>query len=134
MDSALRDLVVRRAGNRCEYCLIPQSAMPYVPLHLEHIIARQHRGTTTKENLCLACSRCNAYKGPNLSSIDPQSGETVSLFHPRREVWSDHFLFSGDEIIGITSIGRATAELLNMNHPDRVDLRQEWRESGGKFE
>ena len=100
--------------------------MPYSPMHVEHIVARQHRGATLADNLALACNRCNAFKGPNLSSIDPQTDEMVPVFHPRTDSWDDHFSIVGGEILGLTPIGRATAELLNMNDPDRVDLRKEW--------
>ena len=133
MDVALRDLVSRRAGQRCEYCLMPQDAMPYMPLHIEHVVARQHRGPTSAENLALACNRCNAFKGTNLSSIDPTSGEAVRLFHPRTDSWHDHFSIVAGEIFGTTPIGRATAELLNMNEPERMELRAVWLVDGSEI-
>jgi 5-methylcytosine-specific restriction endonuclease McrA len=65
---ATRDLVRRRAGDRCEYCLLPQQAMPLLSFHVEHVIAKQHLNDATDDpaNLALACNRCNAYKGTNL--------------------------------------------------------------------
>ena len=42
MDASTRELVRRRAGDRCEYCRMPQAATPFIPFHLEHIIAKQH--------------------------------------------------------------------------------------------
>jgi len=42
---------------------------------------------TTLRIIALACHRCNLHKGTNLSSIDPDSGDVVSLFRPRDEVW-----------------------------------------------
>jgi hypothetical protein len=42
--------------------------------------------------LALACCYCNRYKGPDLSGIDPNSGEVVPLFHPRRQQWDEHDL------------------------------------------
>jgi len=68
---------------------------------------------------------CNAYKGTNLSSIDPQAGEIAVLFHPRRDAWHDHFTLRGAEIIGLTPSGRATVRLLRMNDDRRVALRAE---------
>jgi hypothetical protein len=91
MDAAVRALVRRRAGDRCEYCRLPQAATPLVTFHVEHIVGRQHVVLDDSDNLALACDRCNAYKGPNLASIDPESGEIVVLFHPRRDAWSEHF-------------------------------------------
>lgn len=126
MDARTRELIRQRAGDACEYCRIPQQATPSIPFHVEHTIARQHGGGDDPNQLALACDRCNAYKGPNLTSIDPESGETVPLFHPRRDVWDDHFVLSAGEIAGLTPSGRATVQLLNMNASRRVQLREEW--------
>jgi len=77
---SLRDFVRERAGNRCEYCLVPDV---FVSVHEpDHIIAAQHRGATTPENLALACFDCNRYKGPNISSVDPAT-EQVGRFSIR---------------------------------------------------
>ena len=126
MDERTRELVRKRAGHACEYCRLPRQATPLIPFHVEHIVLRQHGGADDLDQLALACDRCNAYKGPNLTSIDPDSGSTVPLFHPRRDVWSDHFELQEGQIAGLTSTGRATARLLNMNALRRVELRQEW--------
>lgn len=131
MDAATRELVRKRAGNACEYCLIPQAASPFISFHIEHTIARQHGGDDRPELLALACDRCNAYKGPNLSSIDPDSGSIVPLFNPREHEWKDHFTRRRGIIIGLTPIGRATVRLLNMNAMRRVELRTEWLEETG---
>jgi len=93
MDAERRELVRHRAAGYCEYCRLPQSAVPFAPFHVEHIVARQHGGSDDPDNLALACDRCNLHKGPNLSSIDPQGGEMVPLFHPRRHVGEEHFRF-----------------------------------------
>ena len=133
MDAKTRKLVRRRAGDVCEYCRIPQKATPLIPFHVEHTIARQHGGRDHPDLLCLACDRCNAYKGPNLTSVDPDSGAIVPLFNPRRDVWTDHFLRRGGTIVGLTLTGRATVRLLNMNAPRRVQLREEWLDEGGSL-
>ena len=73
----------------------------------------------------MACDRCNAYKGPNLSSLDPQTGLVVELFHPRNQVWQEHFAFQSVNIMGLTPIGRATVGLLKMNDERRRTLRAE---------
>jgi len=128
MDAALREYVRQRARNSCEYCRIPQDATPSIPFHVEHTIAKQHGAGEDPDLLALACDRCNAYKGPNLSSIDPESGQLVQLFNPRRHAWGDHFSLNGGEIVGLSAIGRATVRLLNMNAVRRVQLREEWLE------
>jgi hypothetical protein len=66
----LRHLIVERAGNRCEYCLLPQWAAWHTH-EPDHIIATQHGGETEENNLALACKRCNRNKGPNIGSLVP---------------------------------------------------------------
>jgi hypothetical protein len=107
---------------------MPQEATPFISFHIEHIIARQHVDEAQDDlaKLAYACDRCNAFKGPNLSSIDPQTGEKVDVFDPRSHVWSEHFSKSDGMIIGLTPIGRATVRLLNMNHPRRIELRMQY--------
>jgi len=77
------------------------------------------------ENLALACPDCNAHKGPNLSSIDPETGQTIELFSPRRHKWNEHFSLHGAMIQALTPIGRATVRLLRMNDESRVKMRGE---------
>jgi hypothetical protein len=122
MDNALRELVWRRAAGRCEYCGIPQEFQA-TPHQIEHITARQHRGPTTEDNLALSCAHCNAHKGPNLSGIDPDTGELTRLFHPRRDNWDEHFEWYGHVLAGRTAVGRATVAVLNINDPIYLALR-----------
>jgi HNH endonuclease len=119
-----RDLVRQRAAFRCEYCLLGEGDSP-VAHHLEHIIAKQHGGSGDPENLALACQRCNLFKGPNLTGVDPVTERIVPLFHPRRDRWSDHFTEENGIIDGLTAIGRATAKVMAMNDPRRVELRRQ---------
>src|SRR5690349_19822971 len=126
MDPALKELVRRRAKNACEYCRIPQDATPLIPFHIEHIVSRQHGGSDEPGTLALACDRCNAYKGPNLTSIDPDTSAVVPLFNPRQDIWGDHFAVHGGRIAGLTPNSRATIRLLNMNAPRRFELREAW--------
>jgi hypothetical protein len=73
----------------------------------------------------LACNRCNASKGPNRTGIDPNTGEIVILFHPRRDAWTEHFQFAGPRIVGLTPTGRTTVHVLAMNDERRVERRVE---------
>jgi hypothetical protein len=123
MDQALRSLVRRRAGELCEYSRLPQAASRFARFHVEHVIARQHGGPTESDNLALACSFCNFHKGPNIAGLDPESGQLVSLFHPRRDSWTEHFAWHGTEVVGRTATGRATLQLLSMNDWQRVEVR-----------
>ena len=123
MDAELRQFVRTRAAYQCEYCRLPQE-FSELRFHIEHIVPRQHGGADHLDNLALACPHCNLQKGPNLTGIDPQTGEVIRLFDPRRDVWFEHFRFDIVEIIGLTSKGRATASLFEMNHPERLRVRE----------
>jgi hypothetical protein len=125
----LRRLVVSRAGNCCEYCLLSQEDYLF-PFHAEHIIAEKHRGKTVAENLCLSCPDCNAFKGSDLSSFDEESDEITPLFNPRKHVWLDHFRLNGALIESVTQMGRVTVSLLRFNDPGRVEGRALLIEAG----
>ena len=129
MERTIDQAVRERARHRCEYCLMPQ-AVRRLRFPVDHIVARQHGGETVLPNLALCCGRCNRHKGPNISGIDPTSGRLVRLFHPRKDRWSKHFRWEGSRIIGITPRGRATVNVLVMNHPDDVAVREELIEQG----
>lgn len=124
IDAERRRRVRDRAHSRCEYCLLHQR-YSRLTHHVEHIVARQHGGSDELDNLALSCDRCNLAKGPNLSGVDPQTGEITALFHPRRDSWADHFTFSGPRIQGLTATGRTTTHLLGMNETRRLELRAE---------
>jgi hypothetical protein len=95
-----------------------------VRLHVDHIVARQHHGTDHPDNLALACLNCNLHKGPNLTGIDPDSGQVVALFHPRRDRWEDHFRWSGALLVAVSMVGRATIDVLAINEPANVNARE----------
>ncbi|MGB7439889.1 MAG: HNH endonuclease signature motif containing protein [Coleofasciculaceae cyanobacterium] len=119
---ALRRLVSERANYACEYCLIPEIAV-LVSHEIDHVISEKHGGQTDENNLALACTICNKYKGSDLASIDSSSGEIVRLYHPRCDQWRDHFRLEEGEIIPLTAIGQVTVRLLQMNRPERVEER-----------
>lgn len=123
MNAATRRLVRQRAEDRCEYCQLPQSAAPFLTFHVEHIRAQQHIEDDSLENLALACPHCNLHKGPNLTSIDPDSREVVELYNPRTQTWTDHFELDGASIVGLTPSGRVTVRLLHMNAEEQVEIR-----------
>jgi hypothetical protein len=129
ISEALRQTVAERAGHRCEYCLVQESdvLLSHQP---DHIIARQHGGESTPENLAFACVHCNRNKGANIASIDPVSGELIPLFNPRLQVWAEHFSLEGAYIQPLTSVGRVTVRILKLNYSDRVRVRQTLIEIG----
>jgi hypothetical protein len=82
-------------------------------------------GNTTLENLALACVSCSLRKGARLLVRDPQTGEHVTLFHPRLDSWRAHFRWEGVRVAGITPTGRATVVALSMNRPLALAIREE---------
>ncbi len=123
MDALTRNHVRERANQRCEYCRVPESAYP-ISFHVEHIIASVHRRDDDLSNLAWACPRCSAYKGPNLVTLDPESGDQVDLVNPRIHSWEEHFAMEEFRVVGLTPIGRGTVHLLQMNQSQRIDLRR----------
>ncbi len=129
MDAALIRLVWQRAGDRCEYCHLPQEYDDR-GFEIDHIIAKKHGGPTVSRNLALSCFRCNSFKGSDIGSLDDVTRRLTPLFHPRRHKWSRHFRWDGPYLSGRTSIGRVAVEILQINDPFRVRLREELMEEG----
>jgi hypothetical protein len=123
ISAAMRSAVRARAGDCCEYCRIPEVGA-FFAHEPDHIIAGQHGGASTFENLALACVQCNRHKGPNVASVDPDTERIVPVFNPRRDTWSDHFQFDAGRIVALSPVGRATARLLNFADADREELRR----------
>ncbi|MEG4456153.1 HNH endonuclease signature motif containing protein [Microcoleus sp. N9_A1] len=123
ISAELRRLVIERASGHCEYYLIHQDVSIYSH-EVDHIIALKHCGQTRAENLAFSGLSCNRYKGSDLATIDPVNDEIVPLFHPRRQVWDEHFVLNDARIEGITQIGQATSRLLKLNAPNRILERQ----------
>lgn len=127
--ASLRKMVAERARNRCEYCLLPQA----LALHMhepDHIVPIQHGGHTDKDNLALSCMRCNRFKGPNIGPFDPETGNLVPFFDPRRQKWSDHFMEENAQIIPLTAEARVTLKIFRFNDEERVTEQEGMIEAG----
>ncbi|MDJ0617766.1 MAG: HNH endonuclease [Calothrix sp. MO_192.B10] len=76
----------------------------------------------------MSCPSCNRYKASRQTAIDPNTKQEVPLFHPQQQLWAEHFVWSedGTEIIGLTSIGKATISALKMNRPQLTRVRKMW--------
>ncbi|MCC7476216.1 MAG: HNH endonuclease [Pirellulales bacterium] len=121
----LRHSVINRAGGSCEYCGLAQETQ-VATFPVDHIIPICAGGLTQSDNLALACPRCNASKWIHDSALDPESGEQVPLFHPRRDDWLEHFSWSSvDETILLarSPSARATLALLDLNSIQRRQVR-----------
>ena len=122
--ASLRQLVIERANNRCEYCGISQVGQ-VATFHIDHIVPSAANGTTTADNLALACVSCSLRKGARQRIADPETGKEVSIFHPRQQRWTEHFRWDEVQLIGLTAIGRATVSALGLNRPTMVAIRAE---------
>ena len=127
--AALAAAVRQRAGGRCEYCHFPEKHAA-LSFEVEHVIPRKHGGTNTAGNLASACFYCNRYKGPNVAGIAMPGGAVTRLFHPRSDVWTEHFGWRGVLLEARSEIGSVTIDVLRMNQPNAVAVRQLLMEEG----
>ncbi len=127
----LRQRVAQQAQFRCGYCQT-QEVVSGVPLTLEHIIPKVRGGEDVETNLWFSCRLCNENKGVLTEAIDPDTATTVRIFNPRLDDWNVHFAWSteGSTVIGLTAIGRATVNALDLNSSFRVASRTLWVEAG----
>ncbi len=123
ISSETRRVVAERANSVCEYCLIAE-ADAYFRFQVEHIISRKHGGSSELENLALACVFCNRYKGSDIASLTPETGELVRLYNPRIDRWREHFRLNGVIIEHLTEIGEATIRILQINHDNQILERE----------
>lgn len=126
-----REKLAPKAKNRCGYCLT-QEAVSGVHLTLEHIIPQSKGGETDESNLWLSCRLCNERKRVLTEYVDLESGSVVSLFNPCSQNWTDHFAWNEAStlIVGLSPIGRATIDALDLNSEFRVRSRAIWVEAG----
>lgn len=117
VNETTKKLVRERAKFLCEYCHSLEEASAAL-FAIDHIITQSLPGSSDDpDNLALACQRCNGYRYDFTTGIDPETGDIIPIFNPRKQKWSDHFLWSADglKIIGITATGRATCNRLDLN-------------------
>lgn len=123
MNRELVRKVCQRAGNRCEYCLIPPVCVSVAVSNRSHP-GRKARWQVRREQSRLGLSSLQSVKGPNIAGCDPDSSQPgIRLFHPRSDIWGDHFRFDGARIVGQTPTGRATVHVLAMNAGDSLLIR-----------
>jgi hypothetical protein len=123
--ATLKRQVWELAKGTCEYCR-SQARFAMQSLSVEHVIPRIQSGPTSLGNLAVACQGCNNHKYSKTHAHDPVTGALVPLFHPRTQVWLDHFAWNDDAslILGLTPVGRATVEALRLNREGLMNLRR----------
>lgn len=125
VSEAIRAQVVAQANGVYEYCRYPEEFNSGM-FAVDHILPRVLGGTDELTNLALSCRSCNERKQDAIDALDPATENRVPLFHPRRDVWDDHFVWSHDFrlMVGLTPTGRATIERLQTNHSGVVRQRE----------
>lgn len=123
----VRRRILERDQARCAYCQSPEALMG-VTFEVEHILPLSLSGETSSDNLCLSCPTCNRHKANRIVAYDSETDTEIPIFHPRQQLWEDHFTWDEDAatLIGITATGRATIEMLRMNRPVITQLRRYW--------
>ncbi|QEH35631.1 HNH endonuclease [Aquisphaera giovannonii] len=119
--------VAERAGHRCEYCRAPEVIFN-LPFEVEHIVPSSRGGSDEESNLALACRACNLFKSDRQHAKDEVTEEVAPLFHPRLDVWNEHFQVDRDEgsIRGPTAIGRVAVAALQRNRDVQRIARISW--------
>ncbi len=130
LPAAVRRQVIARAAGYCEYCRAPLAVV--VEWEVDHIVPVAVGGDSSADNLCAACAGCNRYKAAFQDGADPDTGQTVPLFDPRRQRWDEHFAWDADgvSLAGRTPTGRATVARLRMNRARMLAARRLWVATG----
>lgn len=120
----IRAFIAESAQNRCEYCQC-RSDCACESFEGEHISPVSKGGSSESENLAFTCRGCNSRKSDRTIVRDNLTKQFVPLFNPRLDHWNEHFAWSDDflHIIGLTPIGRATVDSLQLNRIGVVNLR-----------
>ncbi|WP_293157669.1 MULTISPECIES: hypothetical protein [unclassified Microcoleus] len=65
-------------------------------------------------------------KGSDIASIDPETGEVVRLYNPRKDRWADHFQLQTESgtIEPLSAIGRVSVYLLQVNRAECLTQRK----------
>ncbi|MFN8439893.1 MAG: HNH endonuclease signature motif containing protein [Caldilineaceae bacterium] len=128
---SLRQQIRKEAHYRCGYCQT-QERVSGVPLTIEHLIPVAAGGNNTEVNLWLSCRLCNEAKASQINALDMETGATVPLYNPRTQPWQEHFHWdlSKTRLVGLTAIGRATIDALQLNDEFRIASRAIWVEAG----
>ncbi len=120
----IKQSVADRANRICEYCRSPEQ-FSSSKFSVEHIVPVHLSGTNELDNLAFACQGCNNIKFIKTTGIDPETKAIVSLFHPRQHIWTTHFAWDDSilKVLGLTPIGRATIDAINLNRTEVCNLR-----------
>jgi hypothetical protein len=119
-----------KSGMCCEYCLVDREDT-FFGLVFDCLIAEKHLFFPLRHmyHVCLTCDR---FQGSDIATLDANTRDLLRLFHPRQDVWKEHFELEGVKIFGKTQIGEATVRLLRLNLEERL-LERELLQSLGRY-
>ncbi len=125
----IREQVRQRANFACEFCGVTEIDTGG-ELTIDHFQPISQQGDDSLENLLYCCIRCNQYK------LDywPTHSDDISLWNPRREPRSKHFIELEDgRLHPLTSTGVFTQKRLRLNRPPLVAHRLRERQRAEKM-
>lgn len=96
----------------------------FIGYELDHIIPRKHGGTNELDNLAWSCAICNNNKGTDVGTFLLPELDLVRFYHPRLDVWGEHFELSNSLSAPKTDIGKATIKIFKLNDPNRIEERE----------
>jgi len=126
ISDATRSRIRQAANEQCGYCRI-SSHLVYATMEIDHIFPKSRGGGDEEENLWLACPFCNNAKSDQINGIDPVTQEAIALFHPRQQLWTEHFAWNPDDkasLLGLSLCGRASIAALGINETIPLQFRR----------
>lgn len=113
------EFVRQRAGFACEFCGITETDAGN-RLTIDHFHPGRYGGDDNSDNLIYACFPCNQYK----KDYWPNTPEAISLWNPRQEAFTHHFLELNDgTLTSLTPVGTFTIRRLRLNRHQLVQHR-----------
>jgi hypothetical protein len=125
LSQKIRGYIAQRAHFRCEYCQ-SRSDCACESFEAEHILPLSADGSNDLANLAFTCRGCNSRKSDRTEAVDPLARQAASLFHPRNDLWMEHFAWDETylQVVGLSPSGRATVTALQLNRLGIVNLRR----------
>jgi len=126
--ATVREEVRQRGNFACEFCGVSESDAGG-QLTIDHFQPKGKGGDDSIDNLLYCCARCNQYK------LDywPAHPDDPSLWNPRREPASQHFLELDDGTLHpLTAMGVFTLRRLRLNRAPLVAHRLRKRQETEK--
>ena len=99
-------------------------ALQGATFHVEHVVPRSAGGMGAVANLAWACPSCNLHKSDRIEVALDGTPDSVALFNPRENVWTEHFEWDDYSLAGKTVCGKATINVLHLNTERRLRIRQ----------